>query len=71
MDKENIKNILSALIKVFLYLAGSVLIGVLISPEFREFVENNPALAALAPIINLIAVLVAKALQEIINRKKE
>ena len=65
-----VKEILLHLGKVFLYVAGSVLVGVLLSPELREWVKEYPQLAAIAPILNLVFVLIAEALKKYLPSKE-
>lgn len=66
--KEALTQLLLAIIKGFkvllVYIVPSVLVAVLLSSEFRSFIEDTPALAAYVPIINFAVVILASIIKD-------
>lgn len=60
----NRSDTVARILKVFGYLFTSTLVAVLLSPELRQWIEQNPEVAALAPVINIALAALAREIQK-------
>ena len=53
-------------LKVSGYILVSLLVALLASPEFREFIQKYPEAVAYVPLVNVILATLAKILKEVL-----
>jgi hypothetical protein len=51
-------------LKVLGYVLVTILLAVIVSPEFREWVQDYPEVVALLPVINVLLAAIARELQK-------
>jgi hypothetical protein len=57
-------SILKGLKVLIVYIIPSVLAALLVSPEFREFLDQRPELVGIVPVINFAAVTLASFIKK-------